>query len=156
LDGGDSLSSGDFMQMQKHVNGFTLIELMITVAIVAVLAAVAYPSYTNQIRRSHRAEGRDMLLQIQVAQEKYFLSNNSYGTLANLVAQAPIAGLNSSTSLTANGYFKITITPATPTTTYEAVADAQGSQQKDSYCAKFAVTNTGDKSNTTNPDCWNK
>ena len=99
-----------------HSRGFSLIELMVTVAIVAILAAVAYPSYVNQVRRSHRAEGRDMLLQIQVAQEKYFLSNNSYGTLANLVAQVPIPGLNATTGLTANGYFKIAITPATPTT----------------------------------------
>ena len=140
-------------------HGFTLIELMITVAIVAVLAAVAYPSYMSQIRRSHRAEAKTALLQIQVAEEKYFLSNNAYGTAALLDSFSKIQGLTLSSSnfLTAGGYYKITITlSGTGNVKYTATADAQGSQSGDSYCLKYQITETGDKSGTTNADCWTR
>ncbi|HVY22082.1 MAG TPA: type IV pilin protein [Steroidobacteraceae bacterium] len=136
--------------------GFSLTELMITVAIVAILAAVAYPAYTSQIRRSHRAEGRDMLLQIQLAQEKYFLSNNAYGALADLNSPTPIPGLVSSAGqyYTANGYYQISFTSQT-STTYTAQADSVGSQDNDSHCDKFWITETGNKT-ATSSDCWNK
>ena len=64
--------------MKKTQYGFTLIELMITVAIIAILAGIAYPSYLSQVRRSNRTEARTALLQAQVAQEKFFLQYNRY------------------------------------------------------------------------------
>jgi len=130
----------------KPQRGFTLMELMITVAIVAILATVAYPSYRNQIMRSYRAEARSELLQIQVAQEKYFLQNNKYGTLAQL-------GLTAGTTYnTAHGYYKITL-PARTDTTYTVQADALGSQATDTTCASYTITEVGAKTPTT-AGCW--
>jgi len=127
-------------------------ELMITVAIVAVLAAVAYPSYVSQIQRSHRAEARDALLQVQLAQEKYFLSNNAYGTLANL--NIPDLKLSGTNYYTLNSYYKVTL-PTQTSTTFTAKADANGGQHNDGHCDYFQITDTGAKT-ATNADCWNK
>lgn len=60
--------------------GFTLIEMMIVVVIVAILAAIAYPAYTNAITKARRSDGVDALLNIQALQEKYRANNPSYGT----------------------------------------------------------------------------
>ncbi|QQZ30110.1 type IV pilin protein [Thiothrix subterranea] len=62
----------------KHHQGFTLIELMITVAIVGILAAIAYPSYTAQVQKSRRADAQIALQEIAQRQEAYFLRNSSY------------------------------------------------------------------------------
>lgn len=63
----------------QHSNGgFTLIEMMITVAIIAILASIAYPTYTEQIRKGRRAECRSGLLQSMQQQERYYTQFNQY------------------------------------------------------------------------------
>lgn len=58
--------------------GFTLIELMITVAIIGVLGAIAYPSYQDSVRKSRRAEGRSAMMEVLQQQERYMTQNNIY------------------------------------------------------------------------------
>ena len=62
--------------------GFTLIEVMIVVAIVGILAAVAYPSYIDSVRKGKRAEARAALASLLQQQERYFTQNNTYETFA--------------------------------------------------------------------------
>lgn len=73
--------------MQRRIPfGFTLIELMITVAIVAFLAAVAYPAYTNQILKGKRAECRSGMLEALQQQERYYTSFSTYVTFTSSVS----------------------------------------------------------------------
>lgn len=132
--------------MSNRQQGVTLIELMIVVAIVSILAAIAYPSYTSQLRKSHRTEAKAELLKIQVAQEKYFLSTNSYGTLVNLSLVA--SGTN---YLTDHGYYQISFS-SQDATTYTAQAVPQGGQASDS-CGTYTITQTGVRTPTTS-GCW--
>lgn len=66
------------------MRGFTLIELMVAVAIIGILAGIAYPSYTQYVLKARRAEAKSMLQEIQLLQEKYRANNSTYGTLSNL------------------------------------------------------------------------
>jgi len=78
--------------------GFTLIELMIVVAIIALLSAIAYPAYTDSVRKGKRAEGRAALLDLLQQQERYMTQNGSYMSFA-----AGATGTNGATKSTTSG-----------------------------------------------------
>ena len=70
-----------YMKPRKiKVTGFSLIELMIAVAIVGIIAAIAYPSYTSQIEKARRAECRSGLLKTMQQQERYYTQRNEYSS----------------------------------------------------------------------------
>ena len=71
------------MQRGKEL-GFTLIELMVTVAIIGILAAVAYPSYTSYIIKGNRAAAKAQMLDIANRQQQFMLANRAYATKAVL------------------------------------------------------------------------
>lgn len=70
------------MKIQSN-NGFTLIELMIVVAIIAILTSVALPAYTSSVIKGKRAEGRAALTELMQQQERYMTQNNSYLAFTN-------------------------------------------------------------------------
>lgn len=120
--------------------GFTLIELMIAVAILAIVGSLAYPSFMGSIRKGRRAEAFAALSAVQQAQERWRGSNATYSS--NLTA-APPAGLGLAAT-TAGGLYSISLTN-TSATGYEVSATAVSgtSQVHDGNCAKLGVRMAG-------------
>jgi type IV pilus assembly protein PilE len=129
---------------RKHQHGVTLMELMIVIAIVGILGAIAVPTYRNYVIRSSRSEAKAMLLQIQAAEEKFYLDNNSY---TDDFAGDPPAGLGLS-GTSHSGKYKLTddaIVTANSGQTYTATVSAvagQG-QDEDTECGSFTITDSG-------------
>lgn len=71
-------------KMNKHIRGFTLIELMITVVIVGILASVALPSYRNHVIRSKRSSAEAQMMDIASREQQYLISNRVYASCATL------------------------------------------------------------------------
>ena len=92
--------------------GFTLIELMITVAIIAILASVAYPSYQQYVIRSNRSEMEQFMLDVANREEEFLLNNRSYTNLAGLNLSVPtrLQSLYTVTAVAATTCANITLT----------------------------------------------
>lgn len=137
---------------QKVQLGFTLIELMIVVAIVGILSAVAYPSYTEYVRRGHRADARAGLLQAQQWLERAATATGAYPT----ALPATLTWANDSTKR-----YTISIGGPATTSTFTLTATPKGAQVGDK-CGNFTVTHTGlrgAKGVTTGDivtECWSK
>ena len=69
--------------MQTRNSGFTLIELMITVAVIGILAAVAYPSYNDYLIRATRSAAQSFMLDVSNKEEQYLLDARIYAAVAN-------------------------------------------------------------------------
>lgn len=76
-------------KISHRSGGFTLIELMIVVAIVGLLAAIAYPSYQDSVRKSRRAEGRAAMMEVLQQQERYMTQYNTYLAFAESSTSVP-------------------------------------------------------------------
>jgi type IV pilus assembly protein PilE len=135
--------------MLKKISGFSLLEVMIAVVIVGIIAAFAYPSYQNQIRKSRRSEAQIELEKIAMAQERFFSANNGY---TSDLSQLPSYDANP--VMTENGYYSISaaINGATLTLTATPVA---GKGQDQDTCTQFTLDSTGKKDATpSKADCW--
>lgn len=120
----------------RRVAGFTLIELMIAVAVVALLAAVALPAFQSAIRKGRRSDAIAALSAVQQAQERVRASWPQYcGTLA--APAGNVCGLNLPAT-SANGHYSVAISNDSATG-YVATATAVGSQAADAGCAVMAV-----------------
>jgi type IV pilus assembly protein PilE len=146
------------MRRLKH-GGFTLIELMITIAIIGILAAVGYPAYTAYIVRANRSAAQAFMFTVGNRQEQAMLNARSYFTVADgTAAQWTAASMNVPSEV--SSHYTVTVVPAAgPPPTYTVTATPKGNQlAKDTKCGTLALTNTGVKG-TSGPsqylaDCW--
>ncbi len=137
------------MRTQKRTKGFTLIELVITVAVIAILATVAFPSFVEQMRKSRRADGRAAVLDVQLKLERYRASNNSYAAGDSDTTLTTIGTTNESQ----DGHYDIVITwPGGAATNYLVTATAKGGQAADTDCPTLSINQDGTKGPAA--DCW--
>lgn len=132
----------------KSSRGFTLIEIMITVAIIGILAAVALPAYQNYVLRAGRTEGQAALMDISARLEQYYLGNKTYTT--------DIAGdLNTNTTTESNRY-QMGVAGCPIATCYLITATAVNAQAADATCTTLTL-NSSDVKGATGTDptaCW--
>ena len=124
-----------------HRRGFTLIELMIVVAVIGILATIAYPSYQDYIRKARRIDAQGVMLDIQLQQEKYRVNHVSYGSLTDLGSFL-------------SDYYTFAISGNTASAyTITATAKSGTSQASDTGCTSMTVNQASAKT----PDsCWKK
>ena len=132
------------MNKAKKINGFTLIELMISVAIVGIIASIAYPSYQNSIQKSHRSGGQAALLNLVNVMERRFTEKNYYDDPAG-IDPLPIPN--------PTPYYAITINPVTATTYTLQATPIAGTGQESDPCGTLQIDNFGNKIAATT-GCW--
>ncbi len=138
--------------------GFTLVELMVVIVIVAILAAIAIPGYSSQIRKSRRTEARNALLDAAAREERFYATNNYYTvTSSDLGYGAGAWPIN-----VGSNYYSLSATCTgggnTPCTDYTLTATAINSQAKDTACTTLTLTSAGLQGATgaaTAAICWN-
>lgn len=133
----------------RKTKGFTLIELMIVVAIIGIIAAIAYPSYVNSMRKGRRADGQAALTDAAQSLERCYTSYGRYNDTADcaMVATLTASGLESQQKF----YLVIAAAPNLSTTAYTLTATGQGVQTKDPDCSTMTLSSTGAK---TPSACW--
>ena len=145
-----------------RMSGFTLVELMITVVILAIIVAVALPSYNAQSQKARRADARNALLDIAGREERFLSVSNAYSQLPSDVGYGGAAWPQ---NVTPNSYYSVTVTVPAPgfpagTPSFLVTATPINVQAGDTTCATFTVNQIGQQTalNTggvdTSTTCW--
>jgi type IV pilus assembly protein PilE len=143
--------------------GFTLIELMVTVGIAAILGTIAISTYTNQVRKSRRTDARSTLLDLASREERFMSTNSTYSITPSDL------GYSATFPMTiGSGYYQVTaptIVAATSTVpatfTITATPVAGKGQDKDASCQSFTIDSTGKQTSLNSGladstvTCWN-
>ena len=142
--------------------GFTLIEVLIVVAILGIIAAIAYPSYTEQVRKTRRADAQTCLAQAAGIQERIYAETlpNSYGTNAELSRLS----CNPDGVSSKDGHYSLSVDNSNPGpgcsanrpfNCFTITATAVGTQLQDTQCLTFTINHLGQRTSAPNTtDCW--
>jgi type IV pilus assembly protein PilE len=142
----------------KRTAGFTLVELMITLVIAAILLAVAIPSYRSSVLKSRRTEARSAVLDLAAREERYYSLQNSFTASPLNLGYSSSATATFPMNVGAN-YYQVSVTAPTAAT-FNVTATAINSQTADTQCQTFTVTDTGLKTSAdgggadSTTTCW--
>lgn len=132
------------------MKGFTLLELMIAVVILTIIAAIAYPSYKQQITKSRRADAHRALLNFASLEERYRTDNGTYtADLTQLGAASPARSTDE--------YYEITVSAGAGgiSDSYVLTATPRGAQAGDTECTSITYSSAGIRSSNAGVGkCW--
>ena len=133
------------MNSETNRKGFTLVELMIVIAIVAILVALALPSYAQYIRKANRGEAQQLLMNWANNQEIWRANDSDYASATTVPPEIPLPT-----------HDKYTFShPPVSATSYTLIATATGDQANDKNHGTPCTALTLDQSNAKTPrDCW--
>jgi type IV pilus assembly protein PilE len=144
-------------------SGFTLVELMVVIAIAAILGTIAVSSYSSSVRKSRRTDARTALLDMASREERFMSTNSTYSTTPSQLGYSGTFPM-----VIGSGYYQIAVptiavaTSALPATfTVTATPVAGKGQDNDAPCQSFTVDSTGKQSATASgggdatSTCWN-
>lgn len=142
---------------RKSAWGWTLTELLMVMAIVAVMAAIAWPSYTDYVQRGHRAQAQAALLEAQHFMERYYTAHGRYSVSAtSSTSQAPVLPVRLQSIPGANTRYLLNVIQITANS-YTLSAVPTGSMASDK-CASLTLTHTSVRGTTssvaTATECW--
>lgn len=136
------------MQLRKRASGFTLIEVMIVVAIVAILASIAYPAYTDQVRKTRRADAKASLMELSQGAERFYTQNGTYD------GYEAVLPYDESPRDSGTKFYNLAFNPNGQTF---ALSAAPKNGQEDDPCGTLTINQIGTKgSDDTNENCWGR
>jgi type IV pilus assembly protein PilE len=142
----------DDKSYKHHQTGLTLIELLITVAIIAILSSIGYPVYNNYVTKARRAEGKSTIMQVMQAQQRNYTANSTYVTDLTALGYATATDLPSESD-----HYLITAGTCSGTAITSCVRLTAVPQHSDDECGSLIYDSTGAKdiSGTSTIDkCW--
>jgi len=140
--------------------GFSLIELMIVVAIIAIISAFAYPSYNRYVIKTKRSVAQNALLQVADRQQQFFMDNKRFATdITNLgfPASPYVVDDNGTPTVAADGdaVYSLSLSNVTATTWTATAVPLNTQLSRDTYCGSLTITQTGAKGKSgASDDCW--
>ena len=136
---------------RRLASGFTITELLVVIAILALLVAIAVPSYRDFVMKSRRTEAKELLFTAAQRQQQYFTQNDGY-TDSTSTLGVP--------TTSTNGHYTLTIAAGTTgsiNTSYALTATRTGSQTSDTLCGNYTLNSLGTRGRTGTqsvPPCW--
>ncbi|MFV3306215.1 type IV pilin protein [Pseudomonas sp. NY15181] len=137
--------------------GVTLIELMMVVAIVAILATITYPNYRQYVLRANRTEGQALLLDAAAREERYFAQNSRYVVATRDLALLGLPRVTAKGADSTNGRYLLSVEPgAEEEGGYRLTATPQGAQTQDLSCGALSLNTLGAQRSAAGDaaDCW--
>jgi len=128
--------------------GFTLIELMIVLAVISIISSIAYGSYQNSVRKAKRAEAKTALMELAQRMERCYTANGNY---SNACSVHDGADLKTDLQTTEKGNYTLAFTAAPTASTFSITATPTFD---DPGCTSFTITDTGAKTATGTDTCW--
>ncbi|QLE79145.1 prepilin-type N-terminal cleavage/methylation domain-containing protein [Francisella sp. Scap27] len=135
----------------QNKKGFSLVELMVVIAIIAILASVGIPMYNNYTLKSHRSEAQAELLSAANAADSFEIRNGEFPSGSDITSFWRSA-------TTQNGFYTLAYCgggdPSCPDVEYTITATAIGSQTSDTPCTNIELEVNGAVTNKTPAECW--